>query len=57
MTAKPAAHPYAGDGIHDHRGDDRCAVCGLPRDREVHELPPTEADVRAAEARRVGETD
>lgn len=50
-------HPYAGDGIPDRRGDDRCLNCGLPKERDVHELPPTEDDVRAEEARRVGETE
>lgn len=49
-------HPYAGDGIRDHKGHDRCQTCGLPKERDVHELPPTEPDVRAEEMRRVGET-
>lgn len=48
-------HPYAPDGIRDHKGHDRCLTCSLPRERDVHELPPTEDDVRAEEARRVGE--
>lgn len=55
MKTKRAAHLYVGDGIYDHKGQDRCVTCGLPKDRDVHELPPTEPDVRAVEARRVGE--
>lgn len=54
--ADPPKHPYAGDGVRDHKGHDRCQTCGLPKERDVHELPPTEDDVRAEEARRVGET-
>lgn len=54
---KTTPHAYAGDGIPDHKGHDRCALCGLPKERSVHELPPTEDDVRDAEARRVGETE
>lgn len=52
-----AVHPYAGDGIRDHRGADRCRQpCGLPRTHAVHQLPPTDPDVVHAEQRRIGET-
>lgn len=55
MTTKVHPHPYIGDGVRDFNGQDRCAECHLPRDRDVHELPPTEPEVRAVEARRVGD--
>lgn len=49
-------HLYQGDGIPDHRGDDRCEVCKLPKRTCPNTLPETSADVREAEARRMGET-
>lgn len=56
-----AVHGYHGDGIYDHKGRDRCAICRLDRNRgrgaQVHTLPPQTAAVDAAEARRFGETD
>ena len=54
---KPAlpVHHYHGDGIADHRGDDRCCDCGLPRRRECHDLPDTPGDLIEEEARRQGE--
>ena len=50
-----AAHPYAGDGVPDHTGRDRCAVCGLPQTHKLHNLAETPAEVKAIEARRLGE--
>jgi hypothetical protein len=42
-------------------GDPGCCTCGLPlaarNDRHLTELPPTDPDVAAAEARRTGERD
>lgn len=29
-------HAYVADGIPDHKGHDRCALCGLPKERGVH---------------------
>ena len=54
-----AAHPYAGDGVADHTGRDRCAVCGLGRDwgagKQRHQLPDTPPEAAAVGARMLGE--
>lgn len=49
------AHLYAGDGIVDHAGADRCQHCGLARVHTIHTLPPTDPAVTEVEARRAGE--
>jgi len=48
-------HPYVGDGRPDHRGQDRCADCGMPKTNQRHDLPAVPNNVRDAEARRLGE--
>jgi hypothetical protein len=40
-------HLYQGDGIPDHRGEDRCGTCGLDEAHRVHQLEPV--DPAAAE--------
>jgi len=45
---------YQGDHVTDHRGNDRCVVCHLPRDRvDVHPLPEVSDEVRDEGLRRV----
>jgi hypothetical protein len=39
----------------DHRGVRPCLHCPLPRANAVHAVPEVPDDVKAAEARRVGE--
>lgn len=58
---KPAApHPYAGDGIHDRTGRDRCAVCGLGRDwgagAKAHDMPAVPDAAAEVGARMLGES-
>lgn len=48
-------HAYVADGIPDHKGHDRCALCGLPKERGVHELPVQARDVTHLEERKLGE--
>jgi len=48
-------HPYIPDGVPDHRGDQRCADCGLPESNRSHWLPETPAEAKAIDERRVGE--
>ena len=48
-------HPYVGDGIRDHRGEDRCAECGLGRGHRVHALEPVDPQVAETSRRIVGE--
>ena len=48
-------HPYTDDGQADHRGNTRCADCGLPKANRSHVLPGRDDDEKAAEARRIGE--
>lgn len=56
MKRERPVHVYADDGTVDHRGEGRCASCGLPQgNRRVHDLPPRSEDERAMEARRMGE--
>jgi hypothetical protein len=52
-----APHPYVPDGLATAPGrDEGCLRCPLPKSRaDVHTMPEVPADVRAAEARRVGE--
>jgi len=52
-----ALHVYLDDGTSDHHGDGRCADCGLPKANRSHRLPDVSDEQRAAEARRVGESD
>jgi hypothetical protein len=54
---RPHTHPYIGDGIEDHRGEDRCTDCGFPRRHKLHTLPKTADAVTKQEARRLGERD
>ena len=51
-------HVYAGDGIPDYWGKDRCARpgCALPRTHEVHDVPERTEEERAIGARILGET-
>jgi hypothetical protein len=53
-----ATHPYIGDGIKDHRGEDRCANgnCARPRSNPVHDLPPAPPQ-QQQHRERYGETD
>jgi len=45
-SSYPDAHVYQGDGVLDHKREDRCVVCRMPRGKEWHDLPPTpEGDV------------
>lgn len=48
-------HLYLGDGVPDHRGDDRCRDCGLRRGHVVHELEPVDPDTAEAGRRITGE--
>lgn len=48
-------HLYRGDGIKDHRGEDRCRDCGLGRGHRVHELEPVDPEVAEATHRITGE--
>jgi len=48
-------HPYRGDGTRDHRGDDRCADCGLAQGHRVHQLEPVHPDAAEVSRRIVGE--
>ncbi|HCU50398.1 MAG TPA: hypothetical protein DGG94_11470, partial [Micromonosporaceae bacterium] len=50
-------HPFVDDGLPDHRGDSRCADCGLPKTNRAHVLPQRTEEQKAAEARRIGETE
>lgn len=54
-----STHLYAGDGIPDENGDDRCvqARCGLPAQHRIHVLPPVPEDARRHEARMLGESE
>lgn len=51
-----STHLYTEDARDppDHRGQRRC-TCGLPAANRVHEVPERPPEVRAEEARRVGE--
>lgn len=48
-------HLYQGDGIPDHRGEDRCEVCGLGRRHAVHQLEPVDPEVGEVSQRITGE--
>lgn len=48
-------HPYRGDGVADHRGEDRCADCGLPKAHAVHRLEPVAPEVAETTERITGE--
>jgi hypothetical protein len=59
-------HDHKGDGIPDHRGEDRCLTCKLGPRHEIHQpeakaeaiakrLPPVPQHVRDETARRLGE--
>lgn len=48
-------HLFTDDGAPDHRGDTRCADCGLPKANRSHVLPQRTDDERKHEARKVGE--
>ena len=50
-------HPYVDDGRPDHRGQGRCTDCGLPKANRSHVLPARSEDEKAAEARRIGESE
>lgn len=45
-------HLYAADGIPDHKGHDRCSVCKRPRTSCPDQLPATDPDAKALEARK-----
>jgi hypothetical protein len=56
-TALPT-HIYVPDGLPDRRGGPQgCQHCPMPARHRVHVLPPVDADVRQAEARRLGESE
>lgn len=48
-------HLYRGDGTRDHRGEDRCADCGLAQTHRVHQLDPVDPEVAETSQRIVGE--
>lgn len=48
-------HPYRGDGMVDHRGEDRCGDCGLARGHRVHQLDPVDPAVAETTSRMTGE--
>lgn len=51
-------HVYQPDGLPDRPGGpEGCQHCTQPRRHPVHVLPPVPADVAAAEARRMGESE
>lgn len=55
MRAK-ARHVFVPDAdVADWTGRPFCRECPLPKDHDIHQLPPTPADVAAHEARRLGE--
>jgi len=49
------SHAYVDDETPDHRGQTRCAVCGLGKEHSVHQWPTRSTDEAAAEAARMGE--
>lgn len=51
---KQRPHLYVGDGVTDLLGAEAC-MCGLPKANRLHRLPITDAAVKEAEARRLGE--
>ena len=53
---KSYTHVYQPDGITDLLGAEAC-VCGLPKSNRLHKVKPTDADVKEAESRRLGEKD
>jgi hypothetical protein len=54
MTTTGVQHSYIGDGIPDHRGDDRCVTCQRPRRHPDHDLPPA-SEAQAAHRERIGD--
>ena len=49
-----AKHPYLGDGVPDHTGEDRCQLDGLRRSHPVHQLEPVDEDTAELERRIAG---
>lgn len=49
-------HYFQPDGIENLFGDQAC-TCGLPKTNRLHKIKPTDADVKEAESRRLGEKD
>lgn len=47
-------HVYQPDGIPDHRGEDRCSYCQMPRKHANHDLPPAPPE-QQAHRERIGE--
>lgn len=50
-------HSHRGDGIRDHKGKDRRLDCKLGPDHTIHQLPEVPPEVRAEQARRLGESE
>ena len=50
-------HIYVPDATvaPDHRGQRPCLHCPLPRGNAVHQVPEVDDEVKAVEARKVGE--
>lgn len=48
-------HPYRGDGVRDHRGEDRCEDCGLAKGHRVHRLERVDPEVAQTTSRITGE--
>lgn len=48
-------HPYRGDGVRNHRGEDRCGDCGLAETHRVHRLDPVDPEVAETTSRITGE--
>jgi hypothetical protein len=55
-TTRPTTHEFQPDMTlpTDHNGRRTC-LCGLPRRHQRHEVPDVDPEVRAADARRLGE--
>lgn len=48
-------HVYRGDGVRDHRGEDRCGDCGLAWTHRVHQLDPVDPAAVEVQQRITGE--
>lgn len=51
----PKPHPPQPDGVQRHGGAQTCTQCQLPTTHQIHTIPTTHPDIKAAEERRLGE--
>jgi hypothetical protein len=53
---KVGRHVFQPGDLLDWRGRPTCALCPLPKDNEIHEVPAVPKEVRDVEAARLGES-